>query len=127
MSNARESGVVDALVLQHRCEVVISRPIHQAVPFQFGDRADAGAIRCQDDSSGVLKNHGEDDRVGSLSAIQQNAGRADAKVGTACRDRGTRIHAGTSLANFDLKAVLAIESLLDCGVVTRELELVLPF
>src|SRR6266852_4897504 len=40
---------------------------------------------------------------------------------------GTRIHAGTSLANFDLKAVLAIESLLDCGVVTRELELVLPF
>ena len=33
---------------------------------------------------------------------------------------------GAALANFDLETVLAIEPVLDCGVIARELELVLP-
>jgi hypothetical protein len=95
-------------VLQHRREVVVPRPIHQAMPLQFGDRADAGAIGHEDDGGGMLENHSDDDRVGPLCIVQQNAGRADAEVGVAGRQSGVGIDRWTAFANFDLKALLAV-------------------
>src|SRR5262245_12761687 len=94
---------------------------------QFGDCADAGAVWYQDDGRGVLEDHTEDDIVGALDRVHQNARCANAEICLARRDCGARVYIWTAFSNFDLEAVLAIKPLLDGGVVARKLKLVLPF
>ena len=107
-------------------DVVTVGRIHQGMPFQLGDRTDAGAMRRQNDPGGVLKDHGDNNVFFALIVVEQKAARADAEICTACGHCGAGIHARAPLANFDLEAVLAIKPFLDCGVVARELELVRP-
>src|SRR5262245_42457315 len=94
---------------------------------QFGDCADAGAVWYQDDGRGVLEDHAEDNVVGALDRVHQNAGCANAEICLAGRDCGACIYIWTAFSKFDVEAVLAIKPLLDGGVVACELKLVLPF
>ena len=87
---------------------------------------DARAVRHQDDSRGVLKDHTEDDVARTLGAVDENAGRAHAEVGSPFGYLGARIEARTALAKLGLQAAVAIESLVDRSVIARELELVFP-
>ena len=87
---------------------------------------DAGAVWHQDDGRGVLKDHAEDDIVRTFGAVDDNAGRAHAKVGSAFGHLGARIDARAALAKRDLEAIVAIESLLDRSVIAGELELMFP-
>ena len=114
------------LALEHGGNIITSWLVHQTAALEIGHRRNAGAAWYQYDGGGVLKDHAEDDIVGAFGAVDDNAGRAHAEVGSAFGHLKARIDARAALANLDIKTIVAIETLLDRSVIASELELVFP-
>src|SRR6202007_637191 len=80
----------------------------------------------QEDGCGMLKDDADDDVVPALDAVDENAGRAHAEVGSPIGDLCARVHTRPSFANRDIESVLAVKALFEGGIVAGELELVFP-
>jgi hypothetical protein len=88
---------------------------------------DAGAVRHQDDGCGVLKDHSEDNIIGTFGVVDEDAGRAHAEVGSTFGHLEARIDAGATLAKRDFESIVAIKSFLDRRIIACELKLMFPF
>ena len=74
----------------------------------------------------MLKNGGQHDDVLATRAGDERAGGAHPEIGSAGYDVLDGVHVGPALANLDLESGIAIETLLEGGIIAGELELVTP-
>ena len=99
---------------------------HDAPPLEVVHRLDVSITPGEQDKGGMLEDHPEhDDRRALLAGKQQGAG-ADAEIGMPFHHLPCRVGGRVRLDQADVQPHLAVEALLERGIVARELELVLP-
>ena len=126
MGHARHGLIVDPFALQHRSDLIAARRVHQLPAAQIRYAGDVRPARHQNDGRGALEDDSQHDQPASRDPFAQNAGTANAEIRFDAGDRLRNVNTGTALADGDVETGVTVETLFQCGVVTSELELVLP-
>ena len=126
VSHARHGLIVDPFALQHGSDLIAARRVHQLSAAQIRHACDVGPARNQNDGRGALEDDSQHDQLPSRGPFARNAGTANAEICLAAGDCLGNVDTGTALANGDVETGVTIEALFQCGVVTGELELMLP-